>query len=116
MKRQFPSIGKEFLERYIVDGEFLIEQLTDDAEKVSEELFEAEAKLFRAIDSFNEQSAEREAEIFLAYGIPFKIIDNRLCIFVPAAELAGLRLKDISQYLLSHAVKEGAGFDPEGYQ
>lgn len=109
MKRQFPSIGKEFLERYIVDGEFLIEQLTDDAEKVSEELFEAEAKLFRAIDSFNEQSAEREAEIFLAYGIPFKIIDNRLCIFVTA-------VKDISQYLFSHAVKEGAGFDPEGYQ
>lgn len=103
--------GKEFLDRYIVDGEFLSGQLTDDAEKVNEELFEAEAKLFRAIDSFNELSAEREAKIFLAYGIPFEIIDNRLCIFVTAAELAGLSLKDIPQYLFSHAVKEGAGFD-----
>lgn len=103
--------GKEFLDRYIVDGEFLSGQLTIDAEKVKVELVAAEAKLFRAIDSFNRQSAEREAKIFLASGIPTEIIDDRLCIFVTAAELADLRLEHISQYFFSHAVKEGVGYD-----
>ena len=91
--------GTEFLNKYIVNQEFLLELLLTDQEEVFSRLQKAETAFYDARELFRRQFAARELDAFIALGIAAENRQDELLIYVTAAELAELKLKDSSQYM-----------------
>jgi hypothetical protein len=91
--------GTEFLNKYIVNQEFLLELLLTDQEEVFSRLQKTETAFYKASELFRRQFAARELDAFIALGIAAENRQDELLIYVTAAELAELKLKDSSQYM-----------------
>ena len=65
----------------------------------------AESEYYEAAQSFRRQFAARELETIIAQGIAAEIRQDYLLIYVTAAELAGHKLENVSQYMFWLAPK-----------
>ncbi|HOB20421.1 MAG TPA: hypothetical protein PK423_09825 [Clostridiales bacterium] len=97
--------GKDLLAKYIVDGELLEDKINEDMDALKNERALAEEALSEAQKAYRSQSAIDDKREFEKQGVPVKIINDRLYIFVTEARLAGIKLTDASTYLFSLGVR-----------
>lgn len=95
--------GKDFIDRYIVDGKFLYELLSADLLECESNIGQLSNELVGLREAYGKESANKAATVFSNAGIYTTVRNGHLFLIVQKAALADLKAIDKSCYILGHA-------------
>lgn len=97
--------GIEFLEKFIVDGVFLSEQLESDIKSNENAIIEKEVTLSNVISAYDEYIAPTIMEDFGQYAVTFK--NGNVYLFVTPSALRTMKVEHLDRYCLYLASRAG---------
>ena len=108
--------GQEMLEKYIVDGVFLADQVEADMQAAWESTA-AEDAYMQALDAYLAAMIAEKKEELDSLGIEYdRETDNRLIVYATAEEFAALSFEDMEDWIFSLVQDPDPDYDPDAPQ